>query len=94
MPSLEIPGIRATNTAKAIETIAINKKPNPIAIPIEHENHMLAAVVRFVTLWFSSLFRISPAPRNPIPVIIWAAILDVEFGSTWVDKFFLLMSMN
>jgi hypothetical protein len=50
MPSLEIPGIRATNTAKAIETIAINKKPNPIAIPIEHENHMLAAVVRFITL--------------------------------------------
>jgi hypothetical protein len=41
MPRLEIPGIRAINTAKAIETIAI---------PIEHENHILAAVVRFVTL--------------------------------------------
>lgn len=50
MPSLEIPGIRATNTAKAIETIAINKISNPIAISIEHENHTLAALVRSVTL--------------------------------------------
>jgi hypothetical protein len=58
MPSLEIPGIRATNTAKAIETIAINKKPNPIAIPIEHENHIPAAVVRFVTLGLVQLQEI------------------------------------
>ena len=27
-----------------------------------------------------------PAPRKPIPEIIWAEILDVEFGSTNEDK--------
>ena len=69
-PILEILGIRATNTAKAIATIPMKKKPNPNAIPMEHENHILAAVVKFVTLLSSSLFRISPAPRNPIPVTI------------------------
>jgi hypothetical protein len=28
-----------------------------------------------------------PAPRNPIPVTSWAAILDVELGSIWADKY-------
>jgi hypothetical protein len=65
--------------------IPIINKPNPNAIPIEQENHTLAAVVRLVTLLSSSLFRMSPAPRNPIPVTILAAILDVEVGSTRPD---------
>jgi hypothetical protein len=41
--------MRATSTAKANAMIPIIKKPNPNAIPIEHENHILAAVVRLVT---------------------------------------------
>ena len=55
---------------KAIAISPIIRKPNPNAIPIEHENQMLVAVVRLVILMSSSLFRISPAPRNPIPVTI------------------------
>ncbi len=62
--------MRATNIAKTTATIPMKKKPNPNAIQIEHENHILAAVVKFVTLLVSSLLRINPAPRNPIPVII------------------------
>lgn len=77
--------MRATSTAKAIPIIPIINKPNPNAIPIDQENHTLAAVVRLVTLLSSSLFRMSPAPRNPIPVTILAAILDVEVGSTRPD---------
>ena len=55
-------------------------------MPIDAANHTAAAVVRFVTLRSISLFRISPAPRKPIPVITWAAILDDEPGSTTEDR--------
>ena len=48
---------------------------------------MLAAVVKLVILFSSSPFKITPAPRNPIPATISAAILDVCWGSTIADKY-------
>lgn len=56
------------------------------------ENQILAAVVKFTTFLLEGLsdsllsnnspFNIIPVPKNPMPVTICAAILEVEFGST------------
>jgi hypothetical protein len=43
--TLEIWDIRGINTANEIAIMAITYKSNPIAMPIEAENHIDAAVV-------------------------------------------------
>ena len=48
-------------------------------MPIAAENHTLAAVVIFPTI-SPFFFNIIPAPRNPIPVTIPAAIAP---GGVW-----------
>jgi hypothetical protein len=65
---LEIWGILGINTANAMAIRAIIYKLNPIAMPMEAENHTDAAVVKFVIFSFASLLRITPAPRKPTPV--------------------------
>jgi hypothetical protein len=49
-------------------------------------NHTVAAVVTFLIFVLSGLLIIIPAPRNPIPVTIWAAIREVKFGSTIFER--------
>jgi hypothetical protein len=56
------------NTASEIAIIVIIYKSNPIAMPIEAENHIDVAVVKLVILSSPSLLRIIPAPRKPTPV--------------------------
>ena len=46
----------------------------------------MAAVVTFLIFVLSDPLIIIPAPRNPIPVTIWAAIREVEFGSTIFER--------
>jgi hypothetical protein len=65
---LEIWGILGINTANAMAIMAITYKLNPIAMPIEAENHIDAAVVKLVIFSAASLLRIIPAPRKPTPV--------------------------
>ena len=48
--------------------MAITYKLNPIAVPIEAENHIDAALLKLVILSAASLLRIIPAPRKPTPV--------------------------
>ena len=62
-----------------------------MVIPIAAENHMLAAVVKLVILCSVYPFKITPAPRNPTPATISAAILDVKLGSTIEDKYVKIM---
>lgn len=57
---------------------------NPNAIPIAAPNHTVAAVVKFRTV--GPLWNIIPAPKNPIPVTICAAILDGAATSVFSDK--------
>jgi len=49
---LQIWGILGINTANAMAIMAITYKLNPIAMPIEAENHIDAAVVKFVIFSF------------------------------------------
>ena len=56
-----------------VPTIASNKKPPVHKIPIAASHHKVAAVVSPLTLIPSLI--ITPAPKNPIPVTTWAAIL-------------------
>ncbi len=55
-------------------------------MPIEAAYHIAAAVVTLVIFLSISLFKIMPAPKNPMPDTTCAAILEVEFGSTKEDR--------
>ncbi len=68
-----------------------------IAISMAPENHILAAVVRFNTLFdflrildsvlpSSSPLSITTAPRNLIPLTFCAEILEVKFESTETER--------
>ena len=55
-------------------------------MPIAAAYHIAAAVVRLVIFLSTSLFKIMPAPKNPIPDTTCKAILEVQFGSTKEDR--------
>src|SRR5215213_7481200 len=55
-------------------------------MPIAAAYHIAAAVVRLVIFLSTSLFKIMPAPKNPIPDTTCAAILEEEFASTKEDR--------
>jgi hypothetical protein len=55
-----------------VETVAIAYSPAPAAMPMAAFTQMVAAVVMPCTL--SPLRMIAPAPRNPMPVTICAAM--------------------
>ena len=64
-------------TSKVVP-VASRKAPAPTVIPIAATTHKVAAVVRPVTLPLACM--IVPAPRNPIPGTIWAAMRDGSDG--------------
>ena len=57
--------------------MASSNSPAPQAMPMPAETHRQAEVVRPRTLMPSLM--IAPAPRKPMPVMIWAAM---RLGST------------
>ena len=66
-------GHRETMTMTVVATPR-NGSPAPAAMPIPAAAHRLAAVVRPRT--DGPYLMIAPAPRNPMPVTIWAATRD------------------
>ena len=61
------------NKIITVPDIASSIKPLAHKTPIDAVHHNVAAVVN--PLIFTPSFNITPAPKKPIPVTIWAAIL-------------------
>ena len=66
------------NQVQTVAALASTTMPSPAAIPIEAVIHMLDAVVRPLTV--ELVRKIVPAPKKPMPVMIWAANLDGSTG--------------
>mmetsp|Transcript_35895 Transcript_35895/g.70630 ORF Transcript_35895/g.70630 Transcript_35895/m.70630 type:complete len:151 (+) Transcript_35895:278-730(+) len=77
---------RNNSNIRDVPKVAAKYIPPPQAIPTAAESHTLAAVVRPcticilspVTSFFTVLFQISPAPKNPTPLGIAALIREAS----------------